>query len=116
MLGGEGRHGADDPRVAVVFEHLGDGDPVVRSGAIDYFARTSSDDRAVREAFLERLKARSLSRLNDERETHRCVSLHSFPWQVQSVGPHIGQFIADTFGASRYQKMPPMLPLTFRLK
>ncbi|MCH9670202.1 MAG: type VI secretion system membrane subunit TssM [Gammaproteobacteria bacterium] len=61
------------------------------------------------EAFLERLKSRSLRRLNDERETYRCVSLHGFPWQVQSVGPLVGQFLADTFGASRYQKHPPLL-------
>ncbi len=55
-------------------------------------------------ALIERLNARLMTRLNQERDMQRRCRIHAFPHQVASLQSHANHFLQEVFGPNRYQQ------------
>ena len=55
-------------------------------------------------ALIERLNARLMTRLNQERDMQRRCQIHAFPHQVSSLKENADRFLQEVFGPNRYQQ------------
>ncbi len=53
---------------------------------------------------IERLNARLMTRLNQERDMQRRCQIHAFPHQVMSLQDTANRFLQEVFGPNRYQQ------------
>jgi type VI secretion system protein ImpL len=69
------------------------------AGAVDRFAPEF-------DALLERLNARLLWRMSQERDPRRRAAIYGFPRQLASLKDNVGSFLADVFRGSRFDQAP----------
>ena len=76
------------------------------AGAVDRFG-------AEFDALLERLNARLLWRMSQERDPRRRAAIYGFPRQLASLKDNLGSFLADVFRASRFDQAPMLRGVYF---
>jgi type VI secretion system protein ImpL len=76
------------------------------AGAVDRFG-------AEFDALLERLNARLLWRMSQERDPRRRAAIYGFPRQLASLKDNVNSFLTDVFRASRFDQAPMLRGVYF---
>ena len=65
------------------------------------------------DALLERLNARLLWRMSQERDPRRRATIYGFPRQLASLKDNVGSFLSDVFRGSRFDQAPMLRGVYF---